>query len=276
MGGDPTLGAGATLLRVANVDELGKSLAYGDIVLDEQRALVQHATELRQQIDGLRSKAQSDADEARKAHDELSAGQANLERQRDGVVEAQALVQHNVQDKVALLSEAAQRSLQIEQGYGRLDTVRDSITNLLADREAGQTPPADTRGIFLSPVPHPRVNQPFGATSDPVLGVSRGHPGIDLAGQMGDPIRAPADGVVVAAGWVDGYGNCTVIDHGNTLGTLYGHQSLIAVKEGDKVTRGQIIGFIGSTGYSTGPHLHWEVRKLGIVTDPAPFIGDTD
>ena len=152
--------------------------------------------------------------------------------------------------------------------------MHDSITATLAQRQTGQIPPISTTGIFLSPIPHPKINQPFGAKYDPLFGVTRGHPGLDINGSTGDPIRAPADGVVVAAGWIDGYGNCTIIDHGNALGTLYGHQSVLLVKEGDKVKRGQVIGLVGSTGYSTGPHLHWEVRVRGNVVDPLPFIGD--
>jgi murein DD-endopeptidase MepM/ murein hydrolase activator NlpD len=135
-------------------------------------------------------------------------------------------------------------------------------------------PPERTLGLFLSPLPNPKVNQPFGNQFDPIFGVARGHPGIDFNGAIGDPIRAAEDGTVVAAGWIDGYGNTVIIDHGNTLGTLYAHQSLPAVAEGDVVRRGSVIGFVGNTGYSTGPHLHWEVRVLGQVVDPAPFIGE--
>jgi len=99
------------------------------------------------------------------------------------------------------------------------------------------------------------------------------HNGVDMNGSMGTPIRASADGVVVLAGPQGGYGNCTVIDHGSGIGTLYGHQSAFAVLPGDIVKRGQVIGYVGSTGHSTGAHLHFEVREFGQPVNPVPFLG---
>ena len=89
---------------------------------------------------------------------------------------------------------------------------------------------------------------------------------------MGTPIHAAADGVVVWAGPRGGYGNCTIIDHGNSLATLYGHQSVIGVTVGQHVTRNQVIGKVGSTGMSTGPHLHFEVRVNGVPVDPLQYL----
>jgi len=88
----------------------------------------------------------------------------------------------------------------------------------------------------------------------------------------GDPIFACRAGTVVDAGWQGGYGNATVIDHGGGMATLYGHQSRLGVTPGQHVTAGQIIGYIGSTGYSTGPHLHFEVRLAGNPVNPAPYL----
>jgi murein DD-endopeptidase MepM/ murein hydrolase activator NlpD len=270
IGGNLSLGADTALLQAANVDDLGKSRAYGNAVVEDEQSIIREASELHRKVDELHDQAERDRDEAAAARDEFTAHKDDLEKKRDLIVLAEADLAKNAQAKIALLSEAAQHQIAVEQGFARVQAVRDSITNTLAQRQVGQTPPADSLGIFLSPIPHPKINQPFGVKIDPLFNITRGHPGIDINGKTGDPIRAPADGVVVAAGWIDGYGNCTIIDHGNALGTLYGHQSLLAVKEGDKVRRGQVIGFVGSTGYSTGPHLHWEVRVLGNVVDPAP------
>jgi murein DD-endopeptidase MepM/ murein hydrolase activator NlpD len=262
------------VLQVTSVDELGKTLAYGAAMVEDQRSLVERMTALQREADELHDDAERQAKEADGARTEVRARESALQDEHDKIIGTQSDLARNAQDKLALLSEAARRQADIEAGYARQNAVHDSISHLLAEREAGQTPPLDLRGIFLSPIPNPRINQPFGAGYDPVLQVTRGHPGIDINAHMGDPIRAPADGEVAAAGWVDGYGNCTIIDHGSALGTLYGHQSMILVKPGDHVRRGQVIGLVGSTGYSTGPHLHWEVRILGNVVDPAPFIGD--
>ena len=98
------------------------------------------------------------------------------------------------------------------------------------------------------------------------------HPGLDIAPGYGTPIAAAGDGVVLYAGYSSGgYGNYVVIDHGDGLATAYGHQSRIAVSQGQIVTQGQIIGYVGSTGYSTGPHLHFEVRVDGFAQNPRAY-----
>jgi murein DD-endopeptidase MepM/ murein hydrolase activator NlpD len=98
------------------------------------------------------------------------------------------------------------------------------------------------------------------------------HPGVDFGANFGTPIQAAGDGTVVWAGPNGGYGNCTIVDHGHGMATLYAHQSSILVHVGDQVTHGQVIGQVGSTGYSTGPHLHFEVRINGTPVDPVPYL----
>jgi murein DD-endopeptidase MepM/ murein hydrolase activator NlpD len=95
---------------------------------------------------------------------------------------------------------------------------------------------------------------------------------VDFGAGYGEPIRAAADGTVVEAGWLGGYGNATVIDHGKGMATLYGHQSKILVSQGQSVKRGQVIGLVGATGFATGPHLHFEVRIDGTPVDPLPYL----
>jgi len=117
----------------------------------------------------------------------------------------------------------------------------------------------------------------FGVRSDPFHAGAAMHPGIDLAGSYGTPIYATADGTVLRAGWNSGgYGNLVEIDHGRGITTRYGHMSAILVHEGDHVTRGQQVGRMGSTGRSTGNHLHYEVRIDGRAVNPIPFMKSTD
>jgi murein DD-endopeptidase MepM/ murein hydrolase activator NlpD len=117
----------------------------------------------------------------------------------------------------------------------------------------------------------------YGVRADPFHAGAAMHPGIDLAGAYGTPIYATADGTVMRAGWNNGgYGNLVEIDHGRGISTRYGHMSAILVQAGEHVTRGQQIGRMGSTGRSTGNHLHYEVRIDGRPVNPIPFMKSTD
>jgi murein DD-endopeptidase MepM/ murein hydrolase activator NlpD len=117
----------------------------------------------------------------------------------------------------------------------------------------------------------------FGVRSDPFHAGAAMHPGIDLSGTYGTPIYATADGTVLRAGWNNGgYGNLVEVDHGRGITTRYGHMSAILVSAGQHVTRGEQIGRMGSTGRSTGNHLHYEVRIDGRAVNPIPFMKSTD
>lgn len=98
------------------------------------------------------------------------------------------------------------------------------------------------------------------------------HAGLDIANRTGTPIVAPARGTVVSAGWQNAYGNCVVLNHGNSITTRYAHMESFSVKEGQVVNRGEVIGAIGNTGRSTGPHLHYEVRVGGVPVNPMQYI----
>jgi murein DD-endopeptidase MepM/ murein hydrolase activator NlpD len=112
----------------------------------------------------------------------------------------------------------------------------------------------------------------FGVRNDPFLGRPAMHTGLDFRAASGDPVRATANGKVVSSGWAGGYGRMVEIDHGNGLSTRYGHLSEIGVRVGDQIKIGQVIGAVGSTGRSTGPHLHYETRIDGDAVDPQKFL----
>ncbi len=130
--------------------------------------------------------------------------------------------------------------------------------------------------VAFTPMGYPRISSLtsfFGYRSDPFDGShAEFHPGIDFKGHRGDEARCTANGKVVSAGWYGGYGKCVRISHGNNFETLYGHLSRISVTVGQEVTAGQKIGEVGSTGHSTGTHLHYEVRKNGKAINPVKFL----
>ncbi len=152
---------------------------------------------------------------------------------------------------------------------GEIDSLQKVSAELAARIQAAQSHssvprPASSSG-FIWPVGAP-ITSPFGWRW------GRMHEGIDLGAAYGTPIEAAAAGVVIYAGWMEGYGNLTAIDHGGGLSTAYGHQSRIVVGVSEQVAQGQVIGYVGSTGHSTGPHLHFEVRVDGQPVDPLGYL----
>jgi murein DD-endopeptidase MepM/ murein hydrolase activator NlpD len=228
-----------------------------------------HAAE--SSLDGLEREA-ARAEDLRAAADDAVAA-AEVEREHRAAIREE---QADRRADLALAERDEQRALEriraekagYEDELARLVAESSSIAQMLAARQASQPRSAL---VVTRPVPGPIVSE-FGPRMHPILGYVRLHQGVDIDAAMGDRIVSAADGVVVWADARGGYGNCVIIDHGNQFATLYAHQSQVAVQIGDTVTAGQTIGFIGSTGLSTGPHLHFEVRDLGIPTDPAPYL----
>ena len=131
----------------------------------------------------------------------------------------------------------------------------------------------------LMPLSGARMSSGYGMRDHPVLRRRANHQGIDLAAPSGTPVYATADGVVEKAQYWSSYGNIVTIEHGASMETRYAHLSGYAVRAGDRVRKGQLIGYVGSTGRSTGPHLHYEVRVDGDAVNPVPYMNasiDTD
>ena len=112
----------------------------------------------------------------------------------------------------------------------------------------------------------------FGARTDPFSGEGAIHTGVDLQAPRGTPVRSAADGIVVHAEWMSGYGRLVIVDHGNGLQTYYGHLSRFLVIPGQEVRRGEVIAQSGASGRVTSPHLHYEVRMAGTPVNPYPFL----
>jgi murein DD-endopeptidase MepM/ murein hydrolase activator NlpD len=126
------------------------------------------------------------------------------------------------------------------------------------------------------PVEGVTLTSDYGMRTHPVIGGRRAHKGVDLAGPTGTPVYATADGIVGMAQWFSSYGKYVQIEHGADLETRYAHLSGYTVSPGQHVQKGQLIGYIGTTGRSTGPHLHYEVRVAGEAVNPIPYMVETD
>jgi murein DD-endopeptidase MepM/ murein hydrolase activator NlpD len=166
---------------------------------------------------------------------------------------------------------------EIEEFEGELAALsreESSIRSQIAEAASSSSSSSSSAssGGFVRPVPGP-ISSGFGMRIHPITGDRRMHNGVDMNGALGDPIRSSRSGRVIFAGVKGGYGNAVMIDHGGGMVTLYGHQSRIAVTNGESVQAGQVIGYVGSTGQSTGPHLHFEVRINGGPVNPAKYLG---
>lgn len=148
----------------------------------------------------------------------------------------------------------------------QIDEKKTSMSELLSELEGRN----NKRSVFpdLWPTKGGTVSSPYGGRNGPIEGGYDWHPGVDIAVDFGEPVYASALGTVELAGWNGGYGRYVRIDHGNGYETAYGHMSAIAVAPGQSVRKGEIIGFVGSSGYSTGPHVHFEVFVDGQNVDP--------
>jgi murein DD-endopeptidase MepM/ murein hydrolase activator NlpD len=147
-----------------------------------------------------------------------------------------------------------------------VDNLDVALTHLETVRGTAESLP------FRDPAPGREITSPFGNRKDPFFGKLALHTGVDFRFTPGEKVKATAPGKVISAGWAGGYGNMVEIDHGNGISTRYGHMADILVKPGDTLKTGDIVGLAGSTGRSTGTHLHYEVREHGQAIDPLYFV----
>jgi murein DD-endopeptidase MepM/ murein hydrolase activator NlpD len=210
----------------------------------------------------------TDADQRRaevaQKEEQLAALQESIQAKRDGA--ASQLAAKSREKQNLLRDQAAwERALaDLEQDSRDITAMLRRMERTPEGRDRLATP---LKGRLQRPV-EGRISSGFGYRIHPIYKVRKMHTGIDICASSGTPIHASADGVVVHAARWGGYGNCVILDHGGGLATLYAHCSSLAVSAGQKVKQGQTIGRVGSTGLSTGPHLHFEVRKDGTPVDP--------
>lgn len=174
----------------------------------------------------------------------------------------------NLESVRALLNQINRDIEAAESRHASLEADAERLeAEIIALQEQGGTNP----GVLGWPISG-RVTSPYGYRIHPIFGTRKLHTGIDISGSSGSPIAAAGSGRVILAETYGGYGRAVVIDHGGGLATLYAHQSSIAVSVGDRVSRGDTIGYVGCTGSCTGPHLHFETRENGARVDPMKYL----
>jgi murein DD-endopeptidase MepM/ murein hydrolase activator NlpD len=259
------------ILRANDLGELHDATVFIDSLAERQARIVDQFAALQDDTEELESAAQAARDAASVQRDAVKSQTWALESARAEQAEATSVADAEADHEQSLLESLRGTRADYEHRIREQQQASEEITELLRRRGSGGVV-ISGRGALSAPVSNPVVTSTFGYRVHPIFGDRRLHTGIDFRASTGTPITAARAGEVVFAGWRGGYGNCTIIDHGGGLATLYAHQSALKVEAGDVVSRGQVIGAAGSTGFATGPHLHFEVRVNGTPTDPMPYL----
>lgn len=219
--------------------------------------------------------------ELRKGADELDQQRHVIERQKNEIALIMQQLQSQksqfeaqAQTQQALISRLQDDRNALEEAEDRLVQDSQDLTNLIQQLLAVQSRQQIlVRGTGRFSLPSDGfISSEFGWRTHPILGSQRFHAGVDFGADYGSSIRAADAGVVIFAGWYGGYGQTVIVDHGGGLTSLYAHTSEIYVVQGQAVQKGEAIAAVGSTGLSTGPHLHFEVRANGEPIDPMPYL----
>jgi murein DD-endopeptidase MepM/ murein hydrolase activator NlpD len=233
-------------LRAAVAGRIGEWEAVGREYEAADAAVAQEIRDLEAEL----ARQEAAAEEARRLAEEEARRQAEADRAADDSVSDDSVSDDRVSD--------------------------DSVSDDSASDDSGSdetATPADLGPFVVTDRPVPGViTSPFGPRVHPIFRTVRTHYGLDFQAGMSQPIVAAADGVVLRAGWMNGYGWAVVISHGNGVTTLYAHQSELRVETGDTVSGGDVVGLVGTSGWSTGAHLHWELRVDGVAVDPEPYL----
>ena len=200
-------------------------------------------------------------DEKQRQMDELLA----LENEKENLIAALT------EEELALQEKMGDLVSYNEELKAELDNIFNSINNSNNGSDGGGNPEISNGEGFLRPTGGP-VTDDFGPRINPVTGEAGYHNGVDFGVPYGTPIAASKSGVVTYADWINGYGNSVIIDHGGGVTTLYGHADSLNVSVGQQVSRGETIAFVGSTGQSTGPHLHFEIRFNNVPQNPMDYV----
>ena len=267
--GNPAANAANALLEVKSLREVETTRVFFQVLVDAQQRQVETLQGLRAEARKAQLAVAEQVDAAKQKYDEVNAGLVRLQAVRAEAAAVRNRAQAQEQTERALFNEAKSRTDELESRLAALQAESNSIGGILKLRGAGA---GDRPGTLEPPIPYAAITSRFGPRTHPILGTVRNHNGIDLRASTGTPVRAAAGGEVIMAGPRGGYGNTVVVGHGGNMATLSAHLSSVLVTPGQTVAPGQVVGLAGSTGMSTAPHLHFEVRLGGTPVNPLTYL----
>jgi len=267
---DASTAGGTAVLAFDSAADVAVGLAYSAGLAANSEDVIDGFVALRKEEE----RQQADVDTRKAGVEEVLAGleadRQVLETDLARVRELQAQAEEDLVAAQNILNQINADIRAAEQHKDGLEAESARIEEEI--RRLQQSSGGSSPGAIGWPVSGP-VTSAFGYRTHPIFGTKRLHTGIDIGVGYGTPILAAESGVVILSGGYGGYGNAVVIDHGGGLSTLYAHQSSIAVGNGARVARGDVVGYVGCTGYCTGAHLHFETRENGSPVDPMKYLG---
>lgn len=255
--------------QISYVDVLFGAKDFADLMtrMDVLKRIIKHDYDLimkvkeeKATVENTRAQLEKDKAEAEVLVADAQAKKAKVE---DKESEQQVLLDQAIYDRDTS-----------ERMYEEIMAASQEVANMIRRSQmssAGYSGAPAGAGGMIWPISGP-ITSEFGWRTHPIFGTARFHSGLDIGGDYGMPIYAAASGTVIYAGWISGYGNAVIIDHGGGVTTLYGHNDSLNVGEGENVAQGQVIAMCGSTGNSTGPHCHFEVRENGEPVSPYGYL----
>nr|WP_236660243.1 M23 family metallopeptidase [Isachenkonia alkalipeptolytica] len=278
------LGSGDFTELLTNVDMIRK-IANQDVELieelEEQRNLIASKKKMLEDQEAKLVSYQEDAKDQKEQLQVSRGTQVSLRRevqsaigQMEEELNQKEQESQNLQAEIQELQEAERARLEAERRRKEEERkAQEQAAKEEATKDQGSQEQVDTSRPSVWPVPgYTRISSPYGNRTHPVLGGTRFHAGIDIPAPSGTPVVAAASGTVIMSQYSGSYGNVVVIDHGNGISTLYAHNSRNQVSRGQQVQGGETIARIGTTGMSTGPHLHFEVQRNGNTTNPMDWL----
>ncbi|XID90970.1 murein hydrolase activator EnvC family protein [Paenibacillaceae bacterium WGS1546] len=249
------------LLSAASFSDFLSRFDAVEAIASQDRNILDVKQKYADEVANLKIQSEQELEEVTRLYEEIERHKKDLEQEeKDKEVLISQLAQE-IEHQEEISEEAARQLTELAKQASALEAKKNRIKTYYTGGKLGMPLKSDYR-----------LSSEFGMRTHPITGKKRLHAGIDMAAPKGTPIYAAEAGVVIVAQSWSGYGNCVIIDHGGGLWTLYGHMSKISTKKGDTVKRGEKIGEVGSTGQSTGNHLHFEVRKNSEPVNPAPYL----
>lgn len=251
----------SVLFKATDFADLLSRIDFINEIMEHDQRVIAELQEVREELD-------QDRKDLKSQKEELHSSQKELKAQ---IAEAKSIVDKHTKTEEGLLEMHKAEEAEA-------DRITDKLENFYEEHGGTgggvEDPPTQSglKGLIWPTNATRLITSPYGNRVSPTLGATTFHPGVDIGAPYGSSVLAAQSGTVIDAGWSGGYGICVVIAHAEGISTLYGHMSDWSVSVGQKVSRGQVIGQCGSTGISTGPHIHYEVRVNGGTINPLPYL----